>query len=285
MNKLLRIYYYIILRIFFNSNKASKNYKRSNIVSKFFLKILPSFKTKWDNGFTFKPVLECRKILYVTYYGSHEKFLEDFIIKNLDRDFYCIDAGAQVGNISAVISKKIGINGKVYSFEPNKENFDYLLKNIKINKLKNVEAYNIALGSKNTFGYFEKITTTGYSQNINESGDKIKIISIDNFVNEKKIKKIDFIKIDVDGPDYNVFLGSIGTIKKFKPIIVIEISKYWLEFSANPQDLFQYLKELNYNFFYLDRNATSNVHYKEVSESLKISKNFKALNLYCFYKS
>ena len=284
MNKLLRLYIYIVLRLFFTSNKNSKNYKKPNLAGNYILKFLPSFQIQWKNGYKFWPVMVSRKILYVNFCGYHEPFLEKFIIKNVQEGSNCIDAGAQVGNISAILSKKIKKNGFVFSFEPDNENFEILKKNINLNKLINVKAYNCALGNKSGSAFFEKKTNTGLSQNIEKIGKEIKVETIDNIVKKKNLNNLKFIKIDVDGPDLNVLRGALTTIKRFKPIIVIEVSKYWKEFSNKPIDLFKILDSLNYKYFYSDRNSDF-LSDKNIKKNFHLNKNFKAINVYCIKKN
>jgi len=57
-----------------------------------------------------------------------------------------IDVGANIGLMSIFASKIVGSNGIIYAFEPEPETFVILRKNIEINKINNIQAYNIELG-------------------------------------------------------------------------------------------------------------------------------------------
>ena len=79
---------------------------------------------------------------------------------------------------------------------------------------------------------------------------KFSFISIDNFVKKKNIKKIDFIKIDVEGHEYNVLQGAIKTINKFRPIIIFEFNEITKALSKYSYKDYAYLiKKINYRIF------------------------------------
>ena len=131
-------------------------------------------------------------------------------------------------------------NATIYCFEPNKS------MNGKLKKVgKNIKVYNYALGSRNEEKNFliNQIDLTNTLSKINQdsiylkiknmiinksikdySYKKIKVISLKHFCNTKKIKYIDFLKIDVEGFEYNVLLGAKHIIKNVK-FIMLEIQK------------------------------------------------------------
>ena len=135
-----------------------------------------------------------------------------------------IDAGANVGAFSLYASM-LGAK-KVYAFEPVKETYDILVKNIKMNKLENkVIPINKALGDKNETKTISFMNAGDGGASLKEERKKgkreeiISIIKLDDFVKENKIKRVDFIKMDVEGYEENVLLGAKETIKKWKPIL------------------------------------------------------------------
>jgi len=135
-----------------------------------------------------------------------------------------IDAGANVG-VFSLYASMLGAK-KVYAFEPVKETYDMLVKNIKINKLENkVIPINKALGDKNETKTISFTNAGDASASLKEErkGGKceevISIIKLDDFVKENKLKRVDFIKMDVEGYEENVLLGAKETIKKWKPIL------------------------------------------------------------------
>ena len=151
-----------------------------------------------------------------------------------------IDIGANIGIYSVTMAKR-GLN--VHSFEPIKSNFELLKKNILGNKLENVKAFNVALGSKKE----EK----DISYNPHEHGEGSLVLNIKGSVKEKvQVEKLDnlkikpekncFMKIDVEGFELEVLKGTEKFIKKYKPKIIIEI---WSEKTVKFLEALGYKKE------------------------------------------
>ncbi len=129
-----------------------------------------------------------------------------------------LDIGANIGNHTLYFSKIL--KRDVYAFEPVRENYNLLRKNILINDLKNIKTFNIALGMCNS-----KVTlrqnyqdNSGTWEIVDYTGD-IDIIPLDDInIN----KKISYMKIDVEGHELEVLKGAINTIKTNLPLLSIE---------------------------------------------------------------
>ena len=84
----------------------------------------------------------------------------------------------------------------------------------------------------------------------------VEIETIDNFVAKNNIKKIDFIKIDIEGPELLVFKGAEKTLKKYKPTIICEVNhEHMGRVNLKTEDLFRFLNKLGYES-YLSENLT-----------------------------
>lgn len=136
----------------------------------------------------------------------------------LKPDSIVIDGGASVGFFSRFTSE-LCPRGEVYSFEPNPQTFREIRKN------KNVHAFNVALGDKkgqvaflidgSIGGNFIK----GSSSSAGKTEIQVPVTTIDSFISENHIPRVDFIKIDTEGFEREVINGAKDTIRKFKPII------------------------------------------------------------------
>jgi len=104
-----------------------------------------------------------------------------------------------------------------------------------------------------------------YSYELNYGGSSLKKntkipyqkfkVKFNKFDKLKKGKKIDLIKIDVEGEELNVLKGLKDTIKKNEPIIIFEVQKD--EIKNGSSKVIDYLKELKYNKFYSIENYKS----------------------------
>ena len=145
--------------------------------------------------------------------------LKQYNIKNIfevKNDAVVFDIGAFKGDTAYFFSKKCSNKARIYAFEPDENNYKVLLKIKDKYKLNNVIASNILFSNLETEINF-------LSMDLNRPAVKMKSTTIDKFVEENNIEKIDYIKMDVEGAERNILEGSIKTIKKFKPSLAIAI--------------------------------------------------------------
>lgn len=151
-----------------------------------------------------------------------------------------LDVGANIGIYSLMFSRVCGANGKVFSFEPGSLNYTLLGLNKLINKLHNVYAFNYAVGNHDGFGkLFLDDPTTHSMKKVFSKSEQVNVVKIDTFCGKNNINKVDLIKIDVEGAEHDVLVGAEYTIKKHKPIIIIE-------FVENQQRIIDFLIKHNY---------------------------------------
>ncbi|WP_307972108.1 FkbM family methyltransferase [uncultured Brachyspira sp.] len=145
--------------------------------------------------------------------------LKQYNIKNIfevKNDAVVFDIGAFKGDTAYFFSKKCSNKARIYAFEPDENNYKILLKIKDKYKLNNVIASNILFSNLETEINF-------LSMDLNRQAVKMKSTTIDKFVEENNIEKIDYIKMDVEGAEKNILEGAIKTIKKFKPSLAIAI--------------------------------------------------------------
>lgn len=159
------------------------------------------------------------------YIASEQRFYEyeilDFIEKNYSlKDKMICDIGANIGNHALYFSMLCNAK-KVIAFEPQREIFDILKKNINLNKLNNnIEILPVALGNENGKASVinRNIDNTGMAQVIFDNDGDTDIATLDSLSLAPN-----FLKIDVEGFEIAVLQGAINTIQKYCPIIWIEI--------------------------------------------------------------
>jgi FkbM family methyltransferase len=157
----------------------------------------------------------------------------------IEKDSVVLDIGANMGQYACRLSDYIK-TGKIYSFEPFYPNYTSLCSMKKTLRLKNVEPLHIAVSDKKgalklmipiindnlivgTQAVLEQFRHSDY-KNVKYCEETVAVETIDNFVAEKKLSKIDFIKIDTEGAEIAVLNGGLETIKKHLPVLSIEIS-------------------------------------------------------------
>lgn len=144
-------------------------------------------------------------------YGAY--FPKGFEINSGDT---VLDLGAHIGTFAIYASKKVE-HGKVISLEPNQDNFKLLRRNIFLNGCKNILALNKAVSSKSDkLKLFLNSENNGahsfYKRNQEHfSEDKsyfVDSISLDKLFKKLNISKINFLKMDIEGAEYDVLLNS-----------------------------------------------------------------------------
>jgi FkbM family methyltransferase len=129
-----------------------------------------------------------------------------------------IDGGGYVGDTALWFSEYIGDEGKIFCFEPFNSNFSVLKENIKNNNINNIIPEQLGLWSKETVLKMEGTRAGAF---ISKTGLNINVTSIDKFVKDNKLQKVDFIKLDIEGAELEALSGAQETIKKFKPKLAI----------------------------------------------------------------
>ena len=200
---------------------------------------------------------------------------------------YFIDVGAHKGEFLRYLSKLN--HKKIYVFEPQKEIFKILAKNFKGNK--KIKFFNIALADKNskkTF-YINKLSLTStFSVNKKTLFSKIKnlILNSKNSYIDKylvKTKKLDeilynqkiensFLKIDVEGFEFNVLKGAKKLISNKVRYILVERQFFQLYEDYSPHKVELFLKRNNFRL--LKKFTFPLLHFQD---NLYIKKDFKYL--------
>ena len=154
------------------------------------------------------------------------------------------DIGACMGVFSCLAGLATGEEGRVYAFEPLKEWASLLRMNIALNNLHNVTVVEEALGDSPGTVRMEGITI------VDGAGD-IPVTTIDTFVREKGIERIDFLKMDVEGFERKVLLGGKESLSRFQPRMGICI--YHLP--DDPEVLRRIILDINPHYR-IERNST-----------------------------
>lgn len=163
-----------------------------------------------------------------------------------------VDIGANIG-IHSIFFAKIAKNGKVISIEPNIEIYPTLLKNI--SKYQNIIPCNVAIDSNFNITEFFIASDNAYSSLKDTKRKKIiskkLVITLPFDVIAKTVYKIDFIKIDVEGFEYNVLTSMENLLKKDKPTLFVEIYK-GTNSNDNPEKTINYLLNMGYKAYFVN---------------------------------
>lgn len=190
-----------------------------------------------------------------------------------------IDIGANIGSVSLNLAK-IFKKSNILSIEPTFYAFEKLKININLNKKlkKRIKVSNLFVSNKKKL---DKFTYSSWKLDFNKNSHPIhrgvlkenssNQKSLDNII--KKLKKVDFIKIDTDGNEFHILLSGKNQIKKYKPIIHMELAPYlFKENGFSAKQLINFVKkDLKYKFYNEKLEVIENIdHYiKNIGNSSK----------------
>jgi len=233
-----------------------KTLKKSRYLHRIFYKIMQFFVIplleKTTNFFTIQNDPLWIRIAYLT--GSYEKGTVQLVKKIVKPGMVVLDIGAHVGFYSKLFSKLVGNRGLVIAFEPHPATFSVLCKNV--STLTNIIPVQAAVaGRKGRASFYDCLIESGsaslcYDEYKKEwlknrlSGREIaprvlnglpgstytiSTTTVDSYLEERHIERVDFIKIDIEGAEINAIRGMKNILRSSSCLTVI------MEF--NPQAL------------------------------------------------
>lgn len=167
--------------------------------------------------------------------GMLDKEYKDvyFLKKIIRPGDYCADIGAHLGYFTIPLSRLAGHNGKVFAVEPISSFHRVLQRLVERKKAHNVTLYQLALGG--TGDYVEMgIPRVGDGlrfafARIKENNEHLDFVRSEKVKNESgdrlflQLPRLDYIKCDVEGFEYQVFASMLGTLKAHRPMLLCEL--------------------------------------------------------------
>jgi FkbM family methyltransferase len=210
---------------------------------------------------------------------NNNKDLSKFMLKNLNvwdgfqverinnifknKKSLFIDCGCSFGSYSVPIAKLNSADSKVIAIDASSVAIRRLKENIFLNDINNIEIYNLAIGKEEGYANFNEdlnLLPNSGSFRFDSSGKKLRITTLDIILEQQSLDSFEviFVKMDLEGYEFDGLLGFKKNIVKYKPIILFEFSRMLLQntsFSENAFNLF--LKETSYEIKDYDNNIYS----------------------------
>ena len=182
-----------------------------NILKNWYLYPLVYFKlTKKDyvifetrSGLKIKIRVNSTDLMAFTHVWMIQEYSDDnFSINN---DDVIIDVGAHIG-LFALFASQFCKNGKIFCYEPIKENYKILIENIEMNQIQNIFPNNLAVTKETSrVKIFLNDDQSGHSMFIqNKNFVEVDSKSLSDIFIDNGIKECDFLKLDCEGAEYEI---------------------------------------------------------------------------------
>jgi len=212
-----------------------------------------------DIVFSFES-LEWDRNIKQMYFECYQLDVVEIMKKILKPGDVFIDVGANIGYLTAIGANLVGKNGQVHSFEPAPFCFQKLKQLSEMNPEFKIVANNCAAGDKPGTALINcPLSLAGggslapgfleLSGMLKEKNFEVRVIKLDDYFREKSIKKINLIKIDVEGFEFSVPKGLQGYFESTpcRPIIICEITPSAFSLlGCTPDQLLKYMEQYGY---------------------------------------
>jgi len=195
-------------------------------------------------------------------HGSFEDAELQLCLSNLTNGSVFFDVGANVGLYSIAAAKRFP-SAKIHAFEPVSSTLSLFRQNLAKNNLesRNVTLNELALSDAIGEAY---ITSDFHSSNYITTPESkfsktlIRCTTVDDYVRDKDIDRLDFVKIDVEGHELKVVKGAEETLARLKPRVLAELNKGDFKFFdrrvTDESEFIDFMTEFGYTYCVIDDN-------------------------------
>lgn len=178
---------------------------------------------------------------------TDDHFFQSFLSKNDN----VIDVGANIGSLTLLTASIVKSNGTIFAIEPHPKIFTYLKENISLNSFKNIRIFNNSVGDINKTAYFSDLRSDDQNATLMiKSKLEISQKTIDNLIPHNI--HINLMKIDVEGYEKFVLLGSEKILTNTDCIYFEAVSKQYEKYGYNFKEIHNFLSTLGFKIYKFD---------------------------------
>lgn len=227
-------------------------------------------------GLRFEAPTDSGVSLFLSAKKSYEPLETSILISTLRKGDFFFDIGAHTGYYSLIAGKIVGRRGKVFAFEPEKNNISFLEDNIKRNGLKNVEVVDKAVSDRNgEVKFYRSLDSSGDHSLVRNTGvfEKVGSVSLDSFCASRRAYP-NVLKVDVEGAELLVLRGARRVLKnKSLRDVFIEISNVSVGLK-----IAKLLRDSGFELFVINENGFSLSEFK-ISDFRNLVKEHGYINI------
>jgi FkbM family methyltransferase len=198
--------------------------------------------------------------------GSFEPNEFVFVARTLSQGMVFVDGGANDGLYSILAGHYVGHSGRVLAVEPSSRECQRLHANVALNQLDNVLLEQVALGEEPGESYLavagigrevlNAVLPRHTSDSTQAGGESVHVETIDALVRRHGFERVDVIKLDIEGSEVDALLGAKETIRRFRPVMLIEAEEDRLAtLDRTVDDLVALLEQHDYGIWVFDKET------------------------------
>ncbi|HEX2781680.1 MAG TPA: FkbM family methyltransferase [Gemmatimonadaceae bacterium] len=192
--------------------------------------------------------------------GSWEPTITALLRRYVPEGGVFIDVGANIGYYSLLASSWVGDSGRVIAFEPLAQTFARLLRHIEMNGAKNVVPLRLACAASAGARRMLTFADSGWSHLATggTEGEQVEATTIDDTIASLNPARVDVLKIDAEGADFEVLRGARRTLEHFRPTVLME-THHLHRFGATVEMVRDFLHSLDYEISPLTHDYSSDL--------------------------
>ncbi len=193
--------------------------------------------------------------------GTFESAELAFVERFLKPGMTVLDLGAHHGLYTLLASKVVGSRGKVIAFEPSRREWRALLLHLILNRCSNVRVERLAVGNEDTEAdlFIVKGNQTGCNSlrppdvRTGTALTRIRVTRVDDWLEKRKYRQIDFVKLDVEGAELEALKGASRLLEQQpRPLILAEVQDVrTIPWGYRAKEILLHLQERGYKWFSL----------------------------------
>jgi FkbM family methyltransferase len=168
-------------------------------------------------------------------FGYYERALHRYIDRIVKPGMTCFDVGANIGAVTTHLAKNVGPTGQVHAFEPVPSVRTRLEQNVMRNRRQDVVsihpfAVSNVTGHANIAAADVEADNQGLASLVAQGNQRltrsltVQTVALDDFVKERGIDRIDFMKVDIQGAEILLVEGGRRTLTELAPELILEVS-------------------------------------------------------------